>query len=421
MICMPPPPPVRARAIFAVLAIVPLPAAAQRPTAEPHPTQPVSSQPDVWPRIDQSQYIGSARCAECHPDHYQSWKSSAHNKMIRPPIPSGPDRTVMADFSKPDPNRPFELKDVRWVIGHRWKQRFIGLVNGQEVVFPAQWSIRDKKWQPYTAKSDWWHPFHADWKTRSNFNLCAGCHSTGADVYAHNWTELNIACESCHGPGRAHSNKPAIENIVNPARLSVERSLDVCLSCHLAGRPPHGNDYAWPVGYQPGKNLADFWRGFTPIEGRQSAEFWRNGTAHKNRVQGNTFVQSVMHDRGLQCTNCHDSHGSRNRSMTVKSAETNALCLGCHGPGRRFGPKVASISEHTHHPQTSPGSQCIGCHMPRTGENAVDFESRNHTFAFVPPKVSLDGKTPNSCNICHPDRPTKWAIDEVAKWYPTEN
>src|SRR5215813_7193209 len=75
-----------------------------------------------WPRIDQTQYVGSAKCAECHASHYESWKVSAHNKMIRPPIASGPNQTVFADFSKPDANRPFDLKDVKWVIGHRWKQ-----------------------------------------------------------------------------------------------------------------------------------------------------------------------------------------------------------------------------------------------------------------------------------------------------------
>ncbi len=53
--------------------------------------------------------------------------------MIRAVIADGPNKNVQADFSKPDPNRPFELKDVKWVIGHRWKQRFIGVVSGEVV------------------------------------------------------------------------------------------------------------------------------------------------------------------------------------------------------------------------------------------------------------------------------------------------
>ena len=64
--------------------------------------------------------------------------------------------------------------------------------------------------------------------------------------------------------------------------------MEVCLACHQAGRPA-GNEYAWAVGYQPGKKLADYWHGFEPEPGKQTSEFWSNGTAHKNRVQGNTF------------------------------------------------------------------------------------------------------------------------------------
>src|SRR5437588_11014840 len=79
-----------------------------------------------WPRIDQSQYVGSTKCADCHRAYYAGWKDTAHNKMIRKPVPDGPNQTVFADFDVKDPLRNFELKDVKYVIGHRWKQRFIG-------------------------------------------------------------------------------------------------------------------------------------------------------------------------------------------------------------------------------------------------------------------------------------------------------
>ena len=306
---------------------------------------------------------------------------------------------------------------IKWVIGHRWKQRFIGVVNGEEVVFPAQWSIKDQKWQSYTAKSDWWYPQHPDWKTRSNFKLCAGCHSTGSDHAAQNWVELNITCESCHGPGKKHAESLAKADIVNPARLSTARSIEVCLACHQAGKPDV-KEYAWPIGYQPGQKLSDYWHGFEPEAGKQTPEFWSNGTAHKNRVQGNTFTHSVMFGQGLQCSNCHDAHGSRYRSMTIKAAETNALCLTCHGTGKFVGPAYQAISDHTHHLATSTGSQCINCHMPKTGENSVGAEARDHTFNFVSPAVSIDQPNPNSCNLCHNDKTPQWALDVVKKWYP---
>lgn len=119
-------------------------------------------------------FVGAKKCAECHQAHVDGWMNTAHNKMIRRPTTDGPHPTVLADFSIPSEHRKFELKDVRWVIGSRWKQRFIGEVDGKEVVFPAQWSVKDKKWMPYTAKTDWWWEQHQDWKQRSNFHLCAG-------------------------------------------------------------------------------------------------------------------------------------------------------------------------------------------------------------------------------------------------------
>jgi predicted CXXCH cytochrome family protein len=378
-----------------------------------------SAEPAVekWRRLDQTQYVGSTKCAECHQSYYDGWKDSAHNKMIRKPVAEGEKKTVVADFSQKSEHRNFELKDVKWVIGHRWKQRFIGEVDGREVVFPAQWSVKEKKWQRYEPRNDWWYEQHKDWKTRSNFQLCAGCHSTGPDHYTQRWTEQNIACESCHGPGKKHSEKPQPDNIVNPSRLSTQRSIEICLSCHQAGKPP-GGEYAWAVGYEPGLELAKYWKGFEPEEGKKTPEFWPNGTAHKNRVQGNTFLQSVMSHSGLQCTNCHESHGSRHRSMTVKAAETNALCLTCHGPGKTVGPKYKELSEHTHHGPLSAGSRCIECHMPKTGDNAVPGEARNHTFDFLSPAETIKNGSPNSCNVCHADKTPEWALAEVKKWYP---
>jgi predicted CXXCH cytochrome family protein len=378
-------------------------------------TKPAAKEP-TWRKIDQSQYVGAKKCAECHAEYFDGWKKTLHAKMILPPIADGPDKTIVADFSQASEHRNFELKDVHWVIGSRWKQRFIGEIDREEVVFPAQWSVKDKIWQPYRGRSDWWHPYHPDWKKRSNFKLCAGCHSTGVDHYSQSWAELNISCESCHGPGKKHSEDSLIASIVNPARLSLERSQEVCLSCHMAGKPA-GTQYAWAVGYQPGMVLEEFWQGFKPEKGKRTAEFWENGTAHKNRVQGNVFKQSVMAHEGIQCSTCHDSHGSRHRSMTVKSAETNALCLTCHGPEKDIGPDYAKLSDHTHHATISTGSRCIECHMPKTGKNAVAGESRNHTFDFISPADTITNGVPNSCNICHSDKDADWALSWVKKWY----
>ena len=164
--------------------------------------------------------------------------------------------------------------------------------------------------------------------------------------------------------------------------------------------------------------LAKFWKGFEPEAGKQTNEFWHNGTAHKNRVQGNAFVQSVMFDHGLQCTNCHDSHSARHTSLTIKDAASNALCLTCHGPGKNQRLKEKNLADHTHHAPLSTGSRCIECHMPKIGENAVTGEARNHTFDFISPAATIVSGDPNSCNSCHADQVPQWALDAVENWWP---
>ena len=81
------------------------------------------------PHLDQSQYIGSQKCEACHKSYFDSWKVSAHNKMIRPAIFEGPDRTVVADFSKPSEFRPFEMKDVMNITSTLWLEiLYLGLL-----------------------------------------------------------------------------------------------------------------------------------------------------------------------------------------------------------------------------------------------------------------------------------------------------
>ena len=52
--------------------------------------------------------------------------------------------------------------------------------------------------------------------------------------------EFGIACEACHGPGAEHiafhksmARDQEVDPIVNPAKLTHERSTEVCGQCHL--------------------------------------------------------------------------------------------------------------------------------------------------------------------------------------------
>ena len=87
------------------------------------------------------------------------------------------------------------------------------------------------------------------------------------------------------------------------------------LQCHSQGRPiqsPVNGEYVdWPVGYLPGQRLADVWKFEEAHLGRRTFTTGRTLTAHKNRMQGNDFTQSVMGHRGLRCFDCHDVHSAQ--------------------------------------------------------------------------------------------------------------
>ncbi|MGA2129225.1 MAG: cytochrome c3 family protein, partial [Xanthobacteraceae bacterium] len=224
--------------------------------------------------------------------------------------------------------------------------------------------------------------------------------------------------ERCHGPGSDHVKTPTRDTIVNPARLDYVRANDTCIQCHSQGQPPTnpiaGKYYDWPVGFHMGLNLADFWKLEEHKLGETTFGHFADGTAHKNRMQGNDFVQSLMYNRGVTCFSCHDTHGTRNEAQLREPA--SQMCLACHGTNSQNGPHAASLEEHTHHKPGSTGSACIACHMPKAADTIADIRVRSHTFRFVPPAEAQTLGIPNACNLCHTDTSTGWANAALKAW-----
>src|SRR6202012_3969270 len=154
-----------------------------------------------------------------------------------------------------------------------------------------------------------------------------------------------------HGPGSDHVREQGKPNIINPSKLGYVQANDTCIQCHSQGQPLtnpiKGTYYDWPVGFHMGSNLVDFWKLEDHKLGELSFTHFPDGTAHKNRMQGNDFVQSLMYARGVTCFSCHDPHGTPNEAMLRKPM--GAVCLGCHSAGSQNGPHTATLEEHTHH------------------------------------------------------------------------
>ncbi|HEX5282854.1 MAG TPA: cytochrome c3 family protein [Bryocella sp.] len=376
--------------------------------------------PTLLAQTPAAHYTGSAACRSCHTKEYDGWKQTRMANVIR--SPKEPD-AVLGDFSKPNPLVTFTLDQVAFVYGSRYKQRYFTRIGDDFFVFPAQWDIAKKRWLPYHADkgTDWWVADYPDSNMqRPTGPLCDGCHSVNYNIDTHQVTEWNVGCEKCHGPGSLHVAHPTKANIVNPARLSPFAGNDTCIQCHSQGRPLTnpiaGKYYDWPVGYEPGKRLADFWRLEDLKPGTTDFFQFADLTAHKNRMQGNDFAQSVMYHRAIRCFDCHQVHSPQNPSNLVTLG--NALCLNCHNADNPAGLN-GTVPEHTHHAANSPGSQCTACHMPLIEQTIKDNFVAAHTFRFISPLATEQSGIPNPCTSCHSDKSTTWALDQLRSWSTT--
>jgi predicted CXXCH cytochrome family protein len=384
--------------------------------SDPPAAAPAPAPPPPGGRV----YVGSEACRRCHQPIYERWSKTRMANVVTDPR-EHPDR-VLPDFNKPDPLLTFKLSDVAFVYGSKWKQRYFAKIGNDYYPLPAQWDVTHRIWRAYSVQpnTDWWVKFYPGGnRERPTGPLCDGCHSVNYNAQAKTVTEWNVGCERCHGPGSEHVRQPAATTIVNPAKLDFTRANDTCIQCHSQGQPlgnpMFGQYYDWPVGFHQGGTLRDYWKLEEHRLGETTFMHFADGTAHKNRMQGNDFVQSVMYRRGVTCFSCHDVHGTANNADTLKPARD--ICLTCHNPGSTNGPhNVATIEQHTHHARGSAGSDCVACHMPKIEQTIADVNVRSHTFAFITPTMTDDYKIPNPCNDCHKDKSTAWSREALRGW-----
>jgi predicted CXXCH cytochrome family protein len=367
---------------------------------------------------ESARYVGSEACEKCHEEIYAHWKKTPMANVVRDPR-THPE-AIIPDLHT-NPLTKFTKEQVALVYGSVWKQRYFTKIGDDYFPEGAQWDVTHKVWRPYFVANgtDWWSTLYPpDNMQRPTGPTCDGCHSVDYNIHTKQVAEWNVGCERCHGPGSEHVAHPSRANTLNPARMDYVRANDTCIQCHSQGRPLtspiEGKYYDWPVGYHAGLKLDDFWQLEEHKLGETTFTHFPDGTAHKNRMQGNDFVQSVMYRRGITCFSCHDVHGTENYAQLRKPVDK--LCLDCHGPMSPNGPRTATLEEHTHHKKDSPGSQCVACHMPKIATTIADVKVRSHTFAFITPRMTDEYKIPNPCTSCRADKSTAWATGAMRRW-----
>src|SRR5258708_26757663 len=249
-------------------------------------------------------YVGSQACEKCHAEIYARWKKTPIANVVRHPRTHP--HAIIPNLATNNVAK-FTVDQVALVYGSLWKQRYFTKIGDDYYPLPVQWVVGNRTWRPYMVPvkgGDWWGSLYpADNMQRPTGPLCDGCHSVDYNIQTKQVAEWNVGCERCHGPGSEHVTHPARGDILNPAHLDYVAANDTCISCHSQGQPlanpMAGKYYDWPVGYRVGLKLQDYWKLEDCTLGETSFYYFPDCTAHKNRMQGNDFAQSVMYRHGI--------------------------------------------------------------------------------------------------------------------------
>jgi hypothetical protein len=248
--------------------------------------------------------------------------------------------------------------------------------------------------------------------------MCAGCHLTGWERYQDKATgqflvravndpggemnidddpepdEINIGCESCHGPGSEHvANEGRSRFIVNPRYLSAERSSVVCGRCHDRrqgfGGPTVGYTQALSEAgdlARPGISRHELITKYTdPVKkgptmrgpGREDNIWPDDVHSNKPHQQYSDFLKSKMYrnDRLLvTCSDCHDLHGGTPYPRWLlhdADDPQSPLCQRCHSVD-----VLSHMETKLNARMKGQLTRCIDCHMPgtaNTGGIAGDY------------------------------------------------
>ncbi|MGI9627434.1 MAG: multiheme c-type cytochrome, partial [Longimicrobiales bacterium] len=372
-------------------------------------------------------YVGGEACATCHQVEASAWAGSHHDLAMQEADAS----TILADFEAADfdasgvtygflrrdgahfvrtPGADGVTADhrVEYVFGvDPLQQYLVSLDGGRLQALNVAWDSRpeDEGGQRWfhlypDERVDTSNPLH--WTRLSqNWNyMCAECHSTGlskgydleARSYETTWSEINVSCEACHGPGSGHveiaesGSRAAESGWGVPAPLGDQgRQWTFLPEAHIASLPepavPSAEIETCAHCHARRSTISEGRLAGTPLLDTDHVSLLREGLYHPDgQIQDEvyvygSFVQSKMYRAGVTCSDCHDPHTLQLRRPG------NALCGGCHLA------TVYDTSEHHYHPLESAGASCVECHMPASTYMVVD-PRRDHSMRVPRPDLS---------------------------------
>lgn len=404
----------------------------------------------------EANFVGSKACRDCHQTQYSDWTDSHHDLAMQLANQS----TVLGDFDDlrfdyfGDETRFQRAADdfivrtqdsdggsqdfrIAYTFGVTPLQQYlVEFADGRLQTLPFAWDSRSRQ----QGGQRWFHlyadekigpedPLH--WLGRQqNWNsMCAECHSTNlavnfdlaADTFATRWSEIDVGCESCHGPGSAHiaqAQSGALRsgggfpvNLDDHGRATWQMNVQTGIAerSELPMRPPqqpescgrcHARRGILSTDYEYGRPLEDTHR----LSLLDAPLYYDDGQIRDEVYVYGSFVQSKMYQAGVTCSDCHSPHSLK----LIAGDRPSDVCSQCHLPS-----KFATTEHHEH---DNAVIACVDCHMPESVYMSVD-PRRDHSFRVPRPALTLATASPNACNSCHSDRDAQWAADAAHNWW----
>lgn len=187
-----------------------------------------------------------------------------------------------------------------------------------------------------------------------------------------------LGCESCHGPGRAHAESGDPDLMTSFAEKLPTEVNDSCTTCHNKGEQAfwdgsghEGRDVTCVSCHSVHDAEADDAQLVLPTQTVTCAQCHQDKVA---QVQRTTHMP--LREGTMECTSCHNPHGSVNDRMLAEGFTLNESCTtSCHAEKR--GP---FMWEHA-----AVVEDCSTCHDPHGSVN----------------DRMLVAKQPMLCQRCH--------------------
>jgi DmsE family decaheme c-type cytochrome len=184
-------------------------------------------------------------------------------------------------------------------------------------------------------------------------------------------------CESCHGPGEAHTQDPASVKPRQFAKISAQETSDTCTTCHnrgehamWAGSAHNSRNVTCTSCHSVHKPASE--KGFLKAS-TQTAQCASCHSDKANKLDRSGHMP--VREGKMECTSCHNPHGSKNTRLLRAGFNVNESCTSCHAEKR--GP---FLWEHA-----PVRESCVSCHDPHGSSN----------------ERMLVAKQPFLCQRCH--------------------